>query len=59
MNQDDTISEEEYPYLSATFQYRVLSEDSFEKPDAFPTTITSCSSGQKAGLTQSSPCLIT
>jgi hypothetical protein len=25
--------EEEYPCLSATLQYRVLSEDSFEKPD--------------------------
>ncbi len=46
--------EEEYPCLSATLRYRVLSGDSFDKPDIFPTTITSCSPGQKAGLTQSS-----
>jgi hypothetical protein len=26
----------------------------FSKPDIFPSTITTCSSGQKAGLTQSS-----
>jgi hypothetical protein len=30
----------------------------FHKPDIFPTTITSRSSGQKAGLTQSSSRLI-
>ena len=41
------------------FRYRVLSEDSFDKPDIFPTTIASCSSGQKAGLTQSSSRSIT
>jgi hypothetical protein len=44
--------EEEYPCLSATFRYGLLSGDSFESPIFFPTTITSCSSGQKAGLTQ-------
>ena len=46
--------EEEYPCLSATFQCGVQSEDRFISPIFFPTTITSCSSGQKAGLTQSS-----
>jgi len=28
--------EEEYLCLTATFQYGVLSEDSFEKPNIFP-----------------------
>ncbi len=41
-------SKERIP-LSATSWYRVLPGDSF-----FPTTITSCSSEQKASLTQSS-----
>jgi hypothetical protein len=48
------LKEEEYPRLSATLRYGALSEDSFNKPDIFPTTIASCNSGQKAGLAQSS-----
>ena len=39
-----------YVYLSATLQCGVLSKDSFDRPDAFPTFIAKCSSGQKAGL---------
>jgi hypothetical protein len=31
--EEEEEEEEEYPCLSATLQYRVLSEDSFEKPD--------------------------
>ncbi len=42
--------EKNYPAL----RYSVLSGDSFEKPDIFPTTILSSSYGQKAGLMQSS-----
>jgi hypothetical protein len=53
------VQEEQYTCLSATFRYRVLSEDRFDKPDIYPTTIASCSSGQKAGLTQSSSRSIT
>ena len=51
---EEEEEEEEVPRLAATLQYRVLSEDSFDKPDFFPTFIAKRSSGQKAGLSQSS-----
>jgi len=46
--------EEEDPWFSATLWCRVLSEDSFIGQMFLPTTTASCSSGRKAGLTQSS-----
>jgi hypothetical protein len=44
MRDPDSSLEEEYP----AFRYRVLAEDSFERPIFFLQLMTSCSSGQKA-----------
>jgi chromosome segregation ATPase len=58
LQQDLLKLQEEVNYFNrrriSALRYRVLSEDSFDKPDIFPTTIASYSSGQKASLTQSS-----